>query len=144
MRECRQRGQAILEFALVASLLLMLLIGIIAMGFVFSWHQVLNNAAREGARAAATGKTDAQVITDINNMITALPGRVTDTDPNPDPTGTRNPDIQISPLQASRAVGNPVTVTLIYRADVGVAFGGIIRRNYQLRGTATMRVERLP
>ncbi len=144
MRLRNGKGQVILEFALVVTLLLVILLGILAMGMVFHWIHILNNAAREGARGAAVGRTDSQVITLVNELTRSLPNRVVDTDPNPDPTGTKNPDVQINPLQANRVIGNPVTVTLVYRADVGLAFGGVIRRQYQLRGFASMRVERQP
>ncbi|PYS07960.1 MAG: hypothetical protein DMG17_29825 [Acidobacteria bacterium] len=46
----QQRGTALIEMALVLPLLTLLLIGIINMGLVIREHQVLQNAAREGAR----------------------------------------------------------------------------------------------
>lgn len=45
-------GAAAVEFALVASLLFVILFGIINFGIVFSQQLTLNNAAREGARKA--------------------------------------------------------------------------------------------
>ena len=51
-RHGRSRGQAIVEFALVAPLFFLLLFGILeAARFVF-YYEVLNNATREGARYA--------------------------------------------------------------------------------------------
>ena len=46
----QQLGTALIEMALVLPLLTLLLIGIINMGLVIREHQVLQNAAREGAR----------------------------------------------------------------------------------------------
>ena len=46
----QQRGTALIEMALVLPLLTLLLIGIVNMGFLIREHQVLQNAAREGAR----------------------------------------------------------------------------------------------
>jgi|SRR5438093_11445538 len=46
----QQRGTALIEMALVLPLLTLLLIGIINMGLVIREHQVIQNAAREGAR----------------------------------------------------------------------------------------------
>lgn len=45
-----ERGQSLVEFALVLPLLLMLLMGVVFFTMAFNLQQVLNNAAREGAR----------------------------------------------------------------------------------------------
>ncbi|MBD0320749.1 MAG: pilus assembly protein [Gemmatimonadetes bacterium] len=45
-------GQAVVEFALVAPILILLLVGIFEFGRAWSAHQALTDAAREGARAA--------------------------------------------------------------------------------------------
>lgn len=49
-------GSQLLEFALVLPFLLVFLTGIIDFGQAFNMRQKLNNAAREGARLAATQK----------------------------------------------------------------------------------------
>jgi len=46
-------GQALVEFALLMPILLLILVGIIEFGRAWSAHQVLTDAAREGARKAA-------------------------------------------------------------------------------------------
>lgn len=48
----RSRGQALVEFALVAPLFLLLLFGIIETGRFIFYYEMLNNATREGARYA--------------------------------------------------------------------------------------------
>lgn len=50
LNQHNQRGQSIVEFALVMPILLILLIGVIFFTMAFNLQQVLNNAAREGAR----------------------------------------------------------------------------------------------
>lgn len=50
-RDDSQGGQAIIEFALVLPILLLILGGIIELGILFYNKQVLTNASREGARA---------------------------------------------------------------------------------------------
>jgi Flp pilus assembly protein TadG len=45
-----QRGQSLVEFALVLTPLLLILLGIIQFGFVFNTYVTLTNAAREAAR----------------------------------------------------------------------------------------------
>src|SRR6266566_3628043 len=49
----RQRGTALIEMAIVLPLLTLLLIGIVNMGLLIREQQVLQNAAREGARYSA-------------------------------------------------------------------------------------------
>lgn len=48
----RRRGQALVEFAMVAPLFFLLLLSIIEFGRAIYYVQILNNAAREGARYA--------------------------------------------------------------------------------------------
>jgi Flp pilus assembly protein TadG len=49
----RQEGTAAIEFAIVVTLLLMVVFGIITFGRVYNEYEVLTSAAREGARVAA-------------------------------------------------------------------------------------------
>lgn len=51
-RPPRSRGQALVEFALVAPIFFLLLFGIIEAGRFILYYQTLNNATREGARYA--------------------------------------------------------------------------------------------
>jgi Flp pilus assembly protein TadG len=53
MRGRRERGASIVEFAIVAPLLFLLLFGIIDFGWAFSQNLDVKHAAREGARLAA-------------------------------------------------------------------------------------------
>ena len=58
----RERGAAVVEFALVLPLLLMLVLGAIDWGWYFYAREVVTNAAREGARTgsvSAVGSDDA-------------------------------------------------------------------------------------
>ena len=52
-RRTDARGQALVEFALVLPLILMLLLGILEFGRAWNEHQVVTDAARAGARLAA-------------------------------------------------------------------------------------------
>ena len=60
-RRRSQEGAAAVEFALIASFLFMALFGIIEFGRIFSELEVLNSAAREGARVAAVRGTSDEV-----------------------------------------------------------------------------------
>jgi len=61
-----ERGQALTEFALVAPLLTMVLVGIIVLGFGVFLQQEVTNVAREGARFAVLHSATAQCPTVSN------------------------------------------------------------------------------
>ncbi len=100
----QRRGQSLVEFALGIILLAILFVGIAAFGQFFGWLHTLNNAAREGARFGAMGKSDAEIVDRITQMTSHLPNRNT-------------LQIIITP-QGRRFHGQPVTVTLVYDAPV--------------------------
>lgn len=114
----RQRSQAIVEFALVAPLLLILIFGVIDFGRIIYIYVTLNQAVNEGARAAIVASAplpnDAAVETAVNNhavdVVLANPcpnGPITTTVPpansgflyitEPEPIRTNNPIQQLSP-----------------------------------------------
>lgn len=57
-----RRGQALVEFALLAPILLLIIVGLIEFGRAWQAYQVVTDAAREGARIAAVA--DPTVTTD--------------------------------------------------------------------------------
>lgn len=94
-----EQGQAIVEFALVVPILLLLLVGIMEFGLAFSADLNLQNATREGARLAVTGATDAQITQRVINTASTLdPSKLT---------------VSISP--SARPQGTSVTVTSQYQ-----------------------------
>lgn len=66
----RRRGVATVELALVLPFLLILLFGIWEVGRLVQISQIVNNAAREGARKASTGiNTYSDVSTTVTNYL---------------------------------------------------------------------------
>lgn len=59
-----ERGASLVEFAVLAPLLLLLVFGIIEMGWVFGQFNDLRHGVREGARFAAVDAGNGQAITD--------------------------------------------------------------------------------
>jgi Flp pilus assembly protein TadG len=53
-----ERGQALLEAALITPVVLLIMVGIFEVGRAFQTYQVVTNAAREGARAAVVPGAD--------------------------------------------------------------------------------------
>jgi Flp pilus assembly protein TadG len=62
-----ERGSELIEFAIVAPLLLVVLFGIIDFAFMFQRYEVLTNAAREGARIAVLPE---YTYDDVKNRVT--------------------------------------------------------------------------
>jgi len=65
----RQRSQALIEFALVSPVLLLLLFGIIDIGRAIFYYDTINHAAREGARVAVRASNQLPTDTDVLNAV---------------------------------------------------------------------------
>ncbi|HEX5444462.1 MAG TPA: TadE family protein [Pirellulales bacterium] len=95
-----RRGVAAVEFALVAPLFLILLLGVIEYGRMLVVQQVVNEAAREGVRAAVcAGAQTSDVLAAANDRLTAssISGAAVTVSPSP---------------PGSAANGDPVSVTV--------------------------------
>ena len=57
-RGARERGAAVVEFALVIPVLMMLIVGMVSSGILYNQQMQLTHAAREGARYGATVSPD--------------------------------------------------------------------------------------
>ncbi len=62
------RGAAIVEFALISGILIMLLLGTISAGLTISHNISLNNGAREAARFGATLPVDSDIPSWLGNV----------------------------------------------------------------------------
>jgi Flp pilus assembly protein TadG len=72
-----QRSQALIEFALVSPVLLLLLFGIVDIGRAVFYYDTVSHAAREGARVAVRASsplpTNADVLAAVNSQIIGAP-----------------------------------------------------------------------
>jgi hypothetical protein len=66
-----QKSQALIEFALVSPVLLLLLFGIVDIGRAIFYYDTLNHAAREGARAAIRASSQLPTNADVRSTVTA-------------------------------------------------------------------------
>src|SRR4029077_19761608 len=84
-RRRRQQSQALIEFALISPVLLLLVFGIIDIGRAVFYYDTLNHAAREGARtavrASSTLPTNNAVLTPVTQHLGGAPT------PDPCPQG---------------------------------------------------------
>lgn len=90
------RGQAMVEMALVLPLLLLILAGTIEFGRVLNQYLVVTAAAREGARAAVVGGNDVEVSETAKKAAASI--------------DTSGMDVSVTP--ADRPRGSAVTVTV--------------------------------
>ncbi|HET9310738.1 MAG TPA: TadE/TadG family type IV pilus assembly protein [Actinomycetota bacterium] len=67
-----QRGAAAVEFAIIGSLLFILIFGIIEFGVAFMQLQTVRGAVREGARASAVGATIPQTQQKVADASTGI------------------------------------------------------------------------
>jgi Flp pilus assembly protein TadG len=97
------------EFALVAPLLLLLILGLTDFARAWNVFQVITDAAREGARQAVIESTPALTAADVEAIIEAALVRA-----NLDPA---NATIEIDGIDDVR--GEPTTVTIAYEYRLG-------------------------
>ena len=64
-----QRSQALIEFALVSPVLLLLMFGVIDVGRAIFYYDTINHAAREGARTAVRASNQLPTDTDVVNTV---------------------------------------------------------------------------
>jgi Flp pilus assembly protein TadG len=66
----KRRGAAAVEFALIAPLFMLMVLGMIEVGRAIMVQQILTNASREGARRAVLdGATDTEVESFVNTYL---------------------------------------------------------------------------
>ncbi len=64
-----ERGAALVEFAIVSTVFLSVMFGVIEFGRLFWTHNALRDAARRGVRYAAVRKNDSAGIAAVKNMV---------------------------------------------------------------------------
>ena len=135
------RGQALVEFALVANLLIVLLFAITQLGLVLWTYLNMTQAARDGARAAAVQRESG-----VASMATAAE-RAVISSAGDDPAGTRQTTAnwvirETPPASGGTTVlpaGTPYTVTVDYDYTVNLII--LPSLTLSLRAKSVMRAE---
>lgn len=99
----REDGQAIVEFALVAPIFLLLVFGVVEFGKAWMTYQAMTDAAREGARVAVVANTTTTLDTVAARINNNLAGSGMD---------TANATKTVTGFGA--ITGTPLTVTITY------------------------------
>ncbi len=128
-----ERGAALLEFAFIAPILIMLVVGIVQFGLVLNQTQGLHAAAREGARAAAIPDTDvAEIESAVNGALNGVATRTLQIDVTP---STSNTNFQ--PCDGRE--GDQVTVTV--KTDFVLDIPFFAGRTIDIAGEGVFRCE---
>ena len=101
-----QRGQTLVELALVLPIIVLILFGILEFGRIFHSYIVITNAAREGVRLGAVGKPDEEIISRIREV---APLHEAD---------TRLKVTKLEPDQSARTPGLPMTIEVTYDVEL--------------------------
>jgi Flp pilus assembly protein TadG len=121
------RGQTMVEFALVIPILCVVLFGVIQFGILYKNYVTLTDAARIGARKAAVSRHEADpvgvTVTKVENSASGL-----------DPT-----KLVVTVTAAAWEHGEDVTVTAIYPYSVNLL--GFVVAAGDLESKTTERVE---
>lgn len=122
------RGQALVEMALVLPLLLLLLMGIFEFGRIMGARLILSDLARDGARHAVVGYSDADIIQLVKDRRAWLEeARI---------------EVQMQPQQANRSKGEPLQVSVDYSLPLLTPFlSSFLPDPFPLSATCTMRME---
>jgi len=120
-------GQALVEFALIVPIMILLLVGILEFSTLGGAFLMVNYGAREGARVAALGADDDTIIQEVINSTTML--------------DDSSVVVQIIP-SGYRTSGEPVTVKVDYPVIIDVpVIEQILGNPKWVHGELTMRVE---
>src|ERR1700759_52216 len=107
-----EKGQAMVEFALVAPILFLILFGIIQFGIAFMHSVALTDAVRAGARKAAVSRAAADPTAAASS---AVLGAATDLD-----QATLAKGITVTPGASGWVAGGSVTVAADYPYEIDI------------------------
>lgn len=109
MSKASERGAVAVEFAIVAPVLVMLLLGIMEFGRAYNAQVTLSSAAREGVRVMAIGNNSTAARTAVKNAVTGLQPALADG------------NITITPSSCTAGVQTTVKITYTLTTMTGIA-----------------------
>ena len=102
-RRLAEQGQALVEFALILPVMLLLVVGILEFARAWNLHQVMTDAAREGARRAVL----ANPVMDQDSVYAAMWRQLADFGYDP-----AYADMDITPADSFKKSGANITIVL--------------------------------
>lgn len=124
----KQKGQAILEIALIMPIIIMIFCGIIDFGRILQVSTHLNMISQESVRLAGLGKNDDEILQFIQT--------------NADIRDTSSISVNVTPSSSQRKSGDYVTVTITYPVKYITPFVNIfLTPSFVVSTKSTIRVE---
>jgi Flp pilus assembly protein TadG len=123
-----QRGQTAVEFALIAPMLIVLVLGVLQIGIAFNHYLTVTDAARVAARAAASGRFSNITAAQVQQSARDAAADLNQTDLN---VTVANPTWNVPQSDVT------ITVTYPYSIDL---LGWVVASG-NLKSTMTERVE---
>lgn len=125
----RESGQAMVEFALILPVFILILLGIVEFGAYLTQSLSVTSAAREGARYGITCSSDSGFASKVEQ-------RVENSAPNLDDSR-----LSVTATKTSSSGENMVTVSLDYTAETLTPLGMLLwGSEYHVTSSCTMRV----
>jgi Flp pilus assembly protein TadG len=127
------KGQSLVETALVLPIILLLFCGIVDVGWVVANELVAENGCREGARLAAVAASDANYVSEVSSRVMAV-----------------TPGYAHSGISVTTTLTNPakptdgdvkVTVTFTFRLLTPMAQTILGKQNFTTTSTCIMKAE---
>ena len=132
----RRRGAAVVEFAFVAPIFILLVFGMIEFGRMVMVQQVITNASREGARVSVL---DGSTVSDVETVVTDY---LTAAAVTADSSYGGGDGITVSPDPDTASLGDPITVTIqVDFSDVSWIPSPMYLGGTKLRAASVMRRE---
>lgn len=123
-----QRGQALVELALVLPVLLVLFMGTVEFGRIYHSYLVITNASREGARVAVLSGADTAISDRVGQVTGSLDSARLQT--------------TVTPAPANRKSGTLATVEVRYQVNlIFPLFDIFIPDPLPIKSRTTMRIE---
>ena len=123
-----EKGQSMVEFALIVPVLLLIIIGIIEFGFLFSGYLTLSNVSRESAISVSLGANDSNATLRAKDAAVNLV--------------SEKVLVSITPNDLNRKQGDLVTIVITYEYDFLTPFiEKLLGNNFLLRVETSVRVE---
>jgi Flp pilus assembly protein TadG len=131
----REEGQAMVEFALVLPVLLIVLLAILKFGLLFENYLTLTDAVRSGARTLAIGRGTANACTPATAQVKSSAGSLNQTSLVVNAPTFTSPD-----SCTSLTSGNAATISATYPCNLSI-MGVNFAPGCSLSASATERVE---
>lgn len=125
-----EKGQAMVELALIVPILLLLIFGVVEYGRIFGAYLAVTNGSREGARTATVGATDSAISEAVKARTEAMK------------LDSTKLTVAITPDSTNRTRGSSVTVEVTYPVPMyDPFFTTIVGSSYTVKGKTIMRLE---